>query len=143
MSDEVTVLAIDDDSMHTELIELIMSEVGCRVLKCYNGLQALQMLEQHPEVDAILVDLEMPVMNGHELICQVKKSEKWQHIPLVVLTGSADEVIRTMSLGASEFLAKPFNREEMQLRVMNQVRTKKRADEAKLNLLKSEDRSEQ
>ncbi len=143
MSEVVTILAVDDDSMHTELIGNIMSEVGCRVIKCFNGLEAVQILEQIPEIDAILVDLQMPVMNGHELISFVKQSTEWQHIPLVALTGNPHEVTHTLSLGASEFLAKPFNREEMQLRVMNQVRTKKRADQARKELQKTEARCEQ
>ena len=106
MSEVVTILAVDDDSMHTELIGNIMSEVGCRVIKCFNGLEAVQILEQIPEIDAILVDLQMPVMNGHELISFVKQSAEWQHIPLVALTGNPHEVTHTLSLGASEFLAK-------------------------------------
>ena len=143
MSDKVTVLAVDDDIMHTELIGFILSEIGYETLKCYNGLEAIQVLEQHPDIDAILVDLEMPVMNGRDLIQFVTQSEEWRHIPLVALTSSAHEVTHTLSLGASEFLTKPFNREEMQLRVMNQVRNKKLADQANRKLQKSEARLEQ
>ena len=143
MPDSVTVLAVDDDMMHTELISFILSELGYKVLKCCNGLEATQVLEQHPDIDAILVDLEMPVMNGRDLIHFVRQSEEWRHIPLVALTSSAHEVTHTLSLGASEFLTKPFNREEMQLRVMNQVRNKKLADQADKKLQKSEARLEQ
>ena len=143
MNDEITILAVDDDSMHTEMICTILSEYGCRVLQCFNGFEAIQVLEHNPDIDVILVDLEMPVMNGRELIQYVKQADKLQHLPMVVLTSSVHEVTPSLSLGASDFLAKPINREEMRLRVMHQVRIKKLADQDKKKLQQSEVRLEQ
>ncbi len=143
MTDEIIILAVDDDSMHTEMTSSILSGSDCRVLQCFNGFEAIQVLEHHHEIDVILVDLEMPVMGGRELIQYVKQSEKLQHIPMVVLTSSANQVTQSLSLGASDFLAKPINHEEMRLRVMNQVRIKKLADQEKKKLQQSETRLEQ
>ena len=91
----------------------------------------------------MLVDLEMPVMNGYEFINHVKRSAVWREIPVIVLTGNTSEVTHTLTIGACDFISKPFNCDELQLRVMRQARNKKEADLAKKTLQKSEARSEQ
>lgn len=140
---DTTILTIDDDDMNLEMLDIMLSDSGCRILKACNGLEAIKVLEANPEIDTILVDLEMPVMDGFKFIRYVRESSKWLTIPLIVITGSASEVNRTLTMGANDFVSKPFNREELLLRVMNQVRNKKASDVAKMNLKKSEVRLEQ
>jgi putative two-component system response regulator len=131
MFDEMTVLAVDDDTMNLEMLELMLSDLGCRLLKAENGQEALKLLEMEPHVDVILLDLEMPVMNGYETLERVKRSFDWRDIPVIVVTAGATEVSRTLALGANDFIAKPYNSEELRLRVMNHVRGKKHSDLAK------------
>jgi PAS domain S-box-containing protein len=140
MADRTTILAVDDDNMDLEMLDLILSGDDCKVIKAENGMQALQMLEENPGIDAVLLDLEMPVMNGYTFISHAKQSSLWCDIPILVLTGTAGDVNRTLAMGASDFVAKPFNREELMLRVMNQVRIKKNADLAREYLQRSEAR---
>ncbi|MFZ4857444.1 MAG: HD domain-containing phosphohydrolase [Desulfuromonadaceae bacterium] len=131
MFDEITVLAVDDDSMNLEMLELMLSDLDCTVLKAGDGLQALKALEASPRVDVILLDLEMPVMDGYDTIKRIKMSNGWREIPLIVVTAGASEVTRVLALGANDFIAKPYNSEELRLRVMNHVRSKKLSDLAK------------
>jgi len=131
MSDEVTILAVDDDSMNLEMLEVMLFDLGCRVLRAENGQQALDLLETEPDIDTILLDLEMPVMDGYETISRVKSSFSWRDIPVIVVTAGSQEVTRTLSLGANDFIAKPYNSEELRLRIMNHVRSKKLSDFAK------------
>jgi putative two-component system response regulator len=140
MFDEVTILAVDDDEMNLEMLDVMLSDMDCRVIKAGNGKEALQALDDNPSVDIILIDLEMPVMDGYECIRQVKQSFEWRDIPIIVVTAGTSEVTRTLALGANDFISKPFNHEELRLRVMNHVRSKKLSDLAKdmNNILESE-----
>jgi putative two-component system response regulator len=131
MFDEITVLAVDDDSMNLEMLELMLTGFDCTVLKAGDGLQALKMLEAYPHIDVVLLDLEMPVMDGYETIRRIKQSFSCRDIPVIVVTAGTTEVTHTLSLGANDFIAKPYNSEELRLRVMNHVRSKKLSDLAK------------
>jgi putative two-component system response regulator len=129
--DEIRILAVDDDSMNLEMLEIMLTELDCTVLKAGNGRLALEMLEAEPQIDLILLDLEMPVMDGYETIGHLKGSFDWRDIPVIVVTAGTTEVTRTLALGANDFITKPYNPEELRLRVMNHVRSKKLSDLAK------------
>lgn len=131
MFEEVTVLAVDDDTMNLEMLDVMLSELDCRILKATNGQQALDLLEADPQIDVVLLDLEMPIMDGYETIKRIKQSFNLRDIPVIVVTAGTTEVTRTLQLGANDFIAKPYNPEELRLRVMNHVRSKKLADLAK------------
>jgi putative two-component system response regulator len=128
MFDTVTILAVDDDSMNLEMLEVMLSDLDCKFLKASNGLEAFNVLKADSSVDVVLLDLEMPVMNGYEAITLIKQHPVFRDIPVIVVTSGASEVARTLSLGANDFLSKPFNPEELRLRVMNHIRSKKFAD---------------
>lgn len=131
MFDNVTVMAVDDDCMNLEMLDIMLSELDCRLLRAANGQQTLDMLETEPNIDVILLDLEMPVMDGFETIKRIKQCSRWSEIPVIVVTAGAHEVTRTLALGANDFIAKPYNPDELRLRVMNHVRTKRLSDLAK------------
>ena len=131
MFDDVTILAIDDDSMNLKMLEIMLSELDCRLIKAGNGQQALDLMETEPNIDVVLLDLEMPVMDGYETIKRIKQSFNWRDIPVIVVTAGTHEVTRTLGLGANDFISKPYNPEELRLRVMNHVRSKKLSDLAK------------
>ncbi len=128
MFDETTVLAVDDDCMNLEMLDLMLSDMNCTVLKAGDGQQALYMMETNPGIDVVLLDLEMPVMDGYETIKRIKGNYSWLDIPVIVVTAGTTEVTRTLELGANDFIAKPYNSEELRLRVKNHVRSKKLSD---------------
>jgi putative two-component system response regulator len=131
MFDEITILAVDDDCMNLEMLDVMLSDLDCTLFKAENGLQAIEVLETGAAIDVVLLDLEMPVMDGYETIKRIKQSAGWRDIPVIVVTSGTTEVTRTLALGANDFIAKPYNPEELRLRVMNHVRSKKLSDMAK------------
>ncbi|HIJ95143.1 MAG TPA: response regulator [Desulfuromonadales bacterium] len=128
MNNDVKILAVDDLALNLELLEVMLSQLDVTLLKAVNGQVALDILAQEPEIDAILLDLEMPVMDGFKTLRIIKEDISIRDIPVIVITADGDEVVKTLALGANDFLAKPFNPEELRLRVMNHVRSKKLND---------------
>jgi signal transduction histidine kinase/DNA-binding NarL/FixJ family response regulator len=90
-----------------------------------NGKEALATLE-NVAVDLIITDLMMPVMNGYELIETLKKTKKWQKIPIITLTalGEMAHKIKALRIGVDEYLVKPFDNEELCLRIQNLLQNK-------------------
>lgn len=105
-----TILVVDDDDMNLEILSFILSSTFCKVIKAQNGLEALKQLDGSLEIDVMLVDLEMPVMDGYEFIRHIKQNQNYRHIPIVVLTSNTDEVNQTLSMGANDFISKPYKR---------------------------------
>lgn len=126
MRDQIVVLAVDDIELNREMIHIILgSSADTVVIQAGNGSEALDILRQEPVVDIVLLDLEMPVMNGYETLERIKNDDRFRQIPVIVLTADSSEVTRTLAMGANDFMAKPYNPEELTLRVKNHVRSKK------------------
>jgi signal transduction histidine kinase len=125
MGSGYNILAVDDVAMNQSMLEFMLADVTKKFLKAGDGRQAIDILSGNPDVDIILLDLEMPVMDGFETLTFLKQSEQYRDIPVVVITAGKNEILRTLSMGADDFLPKPFNQEELKLRVANHARSKK------------------
>ena len=79
-----------------------------------DGLEALTIMSRI-KFDAVITDLEMPVMHGYDLLAEMRKNPEYKHIPVVVLTSRAGEKHRqkAMEMGAQDYLVKPFEEQEM------------------------------
>ena len=128
MIESVKILAVDDVQMNLELLEIMLSGLEATFLKAGNGKEALEILSCNTDTDTILLDLEMPVMNGFELLAVLKVDDRYRDIPVIVVTSDSNEVLRSLSLGANDFLTKPYNPDELRLRVRNHLRSKKLLD---------------
>jgi len=128
MHGSVKLLAVDDVPMNLDLLEVMLTGLEGLFLKAEDGAQALELLDRHPDIDTILLDLEMPVLNGFEVLQRLKGDQRYRDIPVIVVTADKHEVLRALSLGANDFLGKPYNPEELVLRVRNHVRGKKLLD---------------
>lgn len=91
-----------------------------------NGREALEWLYSGNIPDLIVADLRMPELDGFEFIRLIRESGYFADIPLIVLSGeeSSSERIRCLKLGANDYLIKPFNPEELSLRIENLLRLK-------------------
>lgn len=132
MMDTIVILAVDDIELNLKIMADVLGELGdLEFLEARNGKDALDRLGKRPDVDIVLLDLEMPVMNGYETLRFLKGDERFRDIPVIVVTSSRFEVKETLKLGANDFMVKPFDPEELKLRVVNHVRSKKLGDLAR------------
>ena len=116
VSDTKTVLLIDDDESLRRVVEYNLREDGYRVLTAVDGTSGLQAF-QAESVDLVLTDVRMPEMDGLDLLTRVKAMQP--DLPVLVLTahGTINSAVEAMKLGASDYLTKPFNRDQLKAAV--------------------------
>ena len=104
------VLVVDDAISFRQTISLTLQKYGYHVIQAQNGVEALEKLQHHPEVDLVISDLEMPRMNGFELLSNLRQSSNLADVPVVVLTSRSAEKHRQLAeaLGANAYLTKPY-----------------------------------
>lgn len=117
-----TILVVEDNADLQAYIRLVLSD-QYRVVTADNGKTALDRLrtDQKGEISLILSDLMMPVMDGHQLLEQLKSEDATRHIPVVMLTARADvkDKLRALRIGVDDYLLKPFDEEELLARIAN------------------------
>ena len=86
-----------------------------------NGLEAMHWLEQGNSPDAIVADYDMPLMDGPDFIRQIRASSRYRDVGMIILSGkdSTSDKIKCLRLGADDYMVKPFNPEELSLRIQN------------------------
>ncbi|MCQ2226034.1 MAG: response regulator, partial [Paludibacteraceae bacterium] len=123
------ILMVDDNPLICENMKTLLSDF-CEVLVAHNGQEALDIVKEK-DIDLILSDVEMPVMNGIEMCCQLQNDEMFSHIPILFLSGRNDEHDRLLGLtnGAIDYISKPFSHEELlaKLRSIFKLRKQERA----------------
>lgn len=104
------ILVVDDAISLRQTLSLTLQKSGYQVLQAENGVDALEKLEHHPEIQVIISDLEMPRMNGFELLSNIRQNPKLIKKPVVVLTSRSAEKHRQLAqaLGANAYLTKPY-----------------------------------
>ena len=107
------VLVVDDSKLLHRMFEMMLRQYP--LVHAYDGLDALARLDEQPDVDLILLDINMPRMNGLEFLAAVKGHPEHLHIPVVIITteGTEDDTQRGLSQGASAYVKKPFRNEEL------------------------------
>lgn len=113
-----TILVVDDYEMSVNILELDLTERNYEVLKAYNGLDGLAIANEKVP-DVILLDIQMPGINGFETLKRLRANIKTKDIPVILLTGLNDphSIESGFSAGADEYLAKPINFDELSVRV--------------------------
>lgn len=127
MSDKI--LVVDDEREIADLIEVYLRNENYGIVKCYSGQEALRRVERE-EMDLAILDIMLPDVNGFA-ICQ-KIRERYTY-PIIMLTAKDEEVdkITGLSLGADDYMTKPFRPLEMVARVKAQLRRYKRYNQSR------------
>jgi signal transduction histidine kinase/DNA-binding response OmpR family regulator len=123
--DRTTLLVVDDNDELLNFISLRLS-ASYRILKAKNGQEALESI-QHTLPDLIISDVSMPIMNGLQLTELVKQNPETQTIPIILLTAKATkrETVEGFSVGADDYITKPFDTSELIMRVNAQINARK------------------
>ena len=109
------VLLVDDDARNIFALSSILERRGMRVLTATTGKEAIQIIEETPDVAIVLMDIMMPEMDGYQTTARIRKNPRFARLPIVALTAKAMKGDREKCLeaGASDYLAKPVNTEQL------------------------------
>ncbi len=108
------ILLVEDNPVNQLVAKGMLGKLGCEVIVAGHGGEALDQLEQ-AAFDLVLMDCNMPVMDGYEASRRIRQSGRWPDLPIVALTANAmpEERERCRAAGMNDYLAKPFRREEL------------------------------
>ncbi|QPN46874.1 response regulator [Priestia aryabhattai] len=108
------ILLVEDNPVNQLVAKGMLAKLGCLVQVATQGVEALEWLEQE-DFDLVLMDCNMPVMDGYEASRRIRQSGRWPELPIVALTANAmpEERERCRAAGMNDYLAKPFRREEL------------------------------
>ena len=114
------ILVADDDREIAGAIEKLLAMEGYEVIKAYNGMEALDMMVSH-QVNLIILDIMMPRLDGLSTMMKIRDSK---NIPIILLSAKSEDSdkILGLSMGADDYITKPFNPQELVARVKSQLR---------------------
>ena len=106
-------LVIDDSRTTRAIIRKTLTEVGIEAVEAGDGREGLDRLRQTPDVELVLVDWNMPVMNGLDFIKAVRADRAYDPVRIMMVTTETEQeqVVRALEAGANEYLMKPFTKE--------------------------------
>lgn len=116
-----TLMMVDDEALVLDVIQTFLQEAGyANFVKCTQPERAVELMLQY-RPDLVMMDLRMPGTNGFEVLTQMRRFTELRYIPVIILTAETDahSKLRALELGATDFLTKPVDASELQLRVRN------------------------
>lgn len=107
------VLAVDDSKLVLKMYEMMLRDYP--LVFASDGEEALKRLEDHPDVEVMLLDINMPKMSGFDVLGRLQASGRLPRLRVIVVTteGNDDEVSRGLAAGAAAYVTKPFDREQL------------------------------
>ena len=125
---EANVLVVDDEPEIADLVEVYLKSEGCTVFKCGTGTQALAVVNSQ-RLDLAILDVMLPDISGFTLCGEIRKQHRF---PVLMLTAKAEDMdkITGLTIGADDYITKPFNPLELMARVKAQLRRYTRYNEA-------------
>jgi CheY-like chemotaxis protein len=105
------VLLVDDDSRNVFALTVTLDDKGMEVLTAENGIEALEILKQHQDLDLVLMDIMMPEMDGYETMRRIRAQPRFRKLPIIALTAKAmkEDKAKCIEAGANDYLAKPVD----------------------------------
>jgi len=109
------ILLVDDDMRNLFALSKILKERGMEIIKAENGKNAFEMLEKHPDINMVLMDIMMPEMDGYEAMKRIRSQVKFKNLPVIALTAKAmkDDKQKCIDAGANDYITKPIEVERL------------------------------
>lgn len=119
------VLIVDDQIVNARLLEEILRKNGYKNIACVHDARAAGTTYAALKPRAVILDINMPYLDGFEVITQMKKTSGDDYLPVLLLTQPGDNDMRVLALesGAKDYLSKPYDRVEILLRIRNVIET--------------------
>ena len=111
------VLVVDDSKMDRTIISKALAPTGITLIEATNGLEALNIIKSGEHAfDAVLIDIEMPKMDGYTLAGEIRKYSKYRNLPLIAVTSrtSKSDRLRGVEVGMTEYITKPYSGEYLE-----------------------------
>jgi len=125
-----SVLIVDDDEFSRDMLSRRMQRAGYQVIATGDGRRVESLLEQH-DVDLVLLDVVMPLINGHEVLAMIRAKQSLARLPVIMLTSrtGADEIAECFRCGANDYVTKPFDIQALLARMETHI-SRQRAESA-------------
>ena len=114
---DYTVLVVDDSKMDRNIMKKSMEPIGVKTIEASNGQEALNMLKSgEHDIDVILIDIEMPRMDGYTLASEIRKYSRYKNLPLIAVTSRTSKAdrLRGVESGMTEYITKPYSPEYLE-----------------------------
>lgn len=123
---KASILIVDDLETNVQLLEQILGDAGYTQISSTQ--QPLEVRELHTKnhYDLILLDLQMPVMDGFQVIARLKADQPDDYLPIVAITAQPGHKLRALQAGAKDFISKPFDLTEVRTRIHNMLEVRLR-----------------
>ena len=110
----LTILIAEDNYINRFILRKILNDPNFKVLEAENGEKAVEKFKRN-HVDLIFMDIQMPIMDGYEAMGKIRECQREKHVPIIAITGyaSVEDKNRIMSMGFDDYLAKPFEKEDI------------------------------
>lgn len=119
------VILVEDNKAEADLTKIVFheQELPIEILHCQNGEEFIQLLHNinEDEICYVLLDLNMPRVNGYEVLEHVSKNEKWKNLVIIIFSSSVNEkdIAKCYELGAKAYVAKPFDLNELDRTILS------------------------
>lgn len=120
-----TAVIVENDSHVMSLLTFMLSRELYEVVECRDGREAHAYIRDNPPVDIMVLELVLPYKDGYELIREVRSSETWHDVPIIVLTARRLEgdIVRGLDAGANDYVTKPYSPRELVARIRRHSRS--------------------
>ncbi len=118
----MNILVVDDCSIITGSVKKILNKISRvdNIFEACNGVEALEVLNKNPDMKILIIDWNMPIMNGMEFIEKIKKIKEYKDIYIIMITseGSKEKIIKAIKTGIDSYIMKPFTMKALQIKLI-------------------------
>lgn len=118
------ILSVDDSSVMRKIIGRTVEVLGYQMAEASNGVEALDLLERHhQDIELVILDVNMPEMDGFTLLEKIKASETLKHLPVMMVTTESDRarIVQAIQAGAVNYVCKPFRQEDLMSKIASSL----------------------